>query len=208
VEDRQYEALLAAAAQRLRERDLREAAELGGAAFDGSGFILETFGRSVHVDGETLLTEPPTEMWHHLSLLQYLAAADGSRPNGEWIALADVPGGGASRGASFDREIAGLIAGRLGLHIPERIRAACEELGAEYAEDARSDLCALFRFAPNYPLRLNLWYADEEFPASGKVLVNAGVSRCLGLEVAGSVAALLVRRLCDAADEGNAPGGK
>jgi len=200
IENRQYEAMLAAAAERLRGRDLQDIADRAGMTFDGRAIALESFGQSLRIDGETFRIEPALDMWRHLSLLQYLAGVDDSRPTEDWLALCDVPGDGVSRGASFDREIDELIANRLGRHSPERIRAACDAMGAEYGRDNRVDLRAVFRFAPNYPLLLNLWFADEEFPASGKVLVNGGVSRCLGLEAAGSVAVLLVRGLCEACE--------
>lgn len=200
TDNRQYDMLLCAAVERLRGQDLREIAARIGAEYDGAGIALECFGTRLHVDGETFRAEPAMDMWLHLALLQYLASADGSLPGDSWISLADVPGGGASRGASFDREIDSLIAEKLGKRGPEAIRAACGALGAGFREDARSDLSAVFRFAPNYPLRLNLWFADDEFPASGKVLVNAGVCRCLELEVAGTVAVTLVRMLCEEAN--------
>ena len=50
---------------------------------------------------------------------------------------------------------------------------------------------------PRFPLRLNLWLADEEFPASGKVLVNDGVKHCLGTEATGTIGMLLIQKVCD-----------
>ena len=196
-ENWQYEELMAAAVARLREREPGEIAARAGLELSGTDIAMDSFGQRLRVNAATFAIDPALEMWHVLCLLQYLASVDGSHPTDEWIALANLPEGGVSRGASFDREIDGLIAERLGKHAPEDIRGAFEALGATFREDSRADLCAEFRFAPNYPLLLNLWYADDEFPASGKVLVNGGVRRCLGLEAAGTAAVLLARRLCE-----------
>ena len=45
-----------------------------------------------------------------------------------------------------------------------------------------------------------MWFADDEFPASGRILVDGSVSLFLGTEANGTVASLLVQMLCDAAD--------
>ena len=44
---------------------------------------------------------------------------------------------------------------------------------------------------------LNLWYSDDEFPASGKVLINSGVQAHLGVEAAGTLATVLVIKMID-----------
>ena len=85
---------------------------------------------------------------------------------------------------------------------PETLERACRDLGGVLREPGRSDLSAEFRFMPRYPLRLELWYADEEFPASGKLLVNDGVKTQLGLEAAGTLGVLLLRRLIRRCGEG------
>ena len=101
------------------------------------------------------------------------------------------------RGASFDREIDNMIANRLGENPPKHIHAACERLEAVFHDHSHADLCADFYFLPYFPLRLNLWFADDEFPASGKLLINDGVKHCLGTEAIGTVGALLIQKLCE-----------
>ena len=209
AEHRQYERLLAAAAERLRAVGLDAAAVRAGLERDADGGLrFETLGQAVRLDPETLEIAPPIDMWHHLCVLQYLAGTSGASgvagttgetgagPSDRWLGLSELPGGGTSRGASFDREIDGMIANRLGGRSEAAIRGACEKLGAAFVRDARADVCADFRFMPRWPLRLSLWLADDEFSASGKVRVNAGVAGCLGLEAAGTAAEILAARLC------------
>lgn len=202
-DNRQYREMLNAAVRRMQDVDLLAAAARSGLRCDPATerVTLETFGRVTHIDAATLLPDPPVEMWLHLAILQYLESSDGSLPTERWIGMADLSEGGLARGTSFDREIDALIANRLGRQSPERIRAACERLGARFVDNPRADLCADFFFLPRFPLRLNLWYADDEFPASGKLLVNDGVKQCLGTEAIGTVGTLLIRGLCDACGE-------
>lgn len=195
--NRQYDEMRTAAVARLCGADPRAIAERTGMTYDANAnaLLLESFGKPVRLDCETWAAQPSLEMWHHLALLQYLDGADGDVPGADWIGLSEIAGGGQSRGASFDREIDELVARNLSGAEPERIHAACRALGGRILKDARADLSAEFDFAPCWPPRLNLWFADEEFPASAKVLVNAAVSHCLGLEAAGTVAMLLVREI-------------
>ena len=73
------------------------------------------------------------------------------------------------------------------------------QLGGHILEGGKADVSAVFRFLPRYPMLLNLWLADDEFPASGKVLINSGTGLALGLEAAGTIAINLVDELCKAA---------
>ena len=199
TENRQYQEMLDGARRRIRKIDIYEAAALAGLAYDraAGSITFVTFGSRYRLNTATLETDPPMEMWHHLAVLQYLEGVDRSRPSNVWIGMGDLCDGGLVRGASFDREIDRLIENRLGKLDPDKIMDACRTMDASFETDSPADLCAVFHFMPGYPLRLNLWYADEEFPASGKVLVNKAVQHCLGTEAIGTIAALLVNKLCD-----------
>lgn len=201
-ENRQYHEMLSAAIRRMKDVDIPAAAKRSGMTYDHSSgqIAFLSFGEKTVFDTSTLQAAAPIEMWQHLAILQYLEAADGSRPTDRWISMADLSEGGMVRGASFDREIDNIIADRLGKYPPEHIRAAFERLGAVFHEHTRADLCADFLFLPCFPLRLNLWFADDEFPASGKLLINDGVKHCLGTEAIGTVGVLLVQKLCQACE--------
>ena len=200
-ENRQYQEMLDAAIRRIQHIDLIAAAERSGLAYDrlAQSIAFMSFGERVKLDAVSLLSDLPIGMWQHLAILQYIESMDGSVPTDVWISMADLQEGGLARGASFDREIDALIAHRLGIHQPEAIRAACERLGGIPQNDSHADLCTDFYFMPRFPLRLNLWFADDEFLASGKVLVNDGVKHCLGTEAIGTVGTLLIQKVCDEA---------
>ena len=195
--NRQYGAMPAAATERLRGRDPVEIASRAGIALEGGVYRFETFGRAVKLDVGSFAAEPALEMWHHLTVLQYLDSADASRPTDRWIGMDSLADGGMVRGASFNREVDAVIAGRLSPLSEDELRRRFEALGAVWTSEAQADLCADFYFMPNYPYRLSLWLADDEFPASGKVRVNAGVRRSLGLEAVGTMAVYLVNRVAE-----------
>ena len=197
-ENRQYHEMMSAAIHRIKNVAIPEAAKRSGMAYDhASGQLsFQSFGEKIIIDTSTFQATAPIGMWQHLAILQYLEAADGCLPTDNWISMADLSEGGMVRGAGFDREIDNIIADRLGKYLPKHIHAACERLGATFHNDFHADLCADFCFLPFFPLRLNLWFADDEFPASGKLLVNNGVKHCLGTEAIGTVATLLLQKLC------------
>ena len=61
--------------------------------------------------------------------------------------------------------------------------------------DSNADLCAVFPFLPRYPVIVKMWFADEEFPASGKMLVSGGADHYLTIEDAVTVGEVMLRRL-------------
>jgi hypothetical protein len=54
----------------------------------------------------------------------------------------------------------------------------CEEMQAQFYMEWKND------------------FADDEFPATGKLLVNNGEKHCLGTEAIGTVATELIQKLC------------
>lgn len=89
------------------------------------------------------------------------------------------------------------------------IRKICKALGAEFA-DSNADLCAVFHFLPNYPVWLKIWFANEEFEASGKFYISKSADCYLTMEDAVTVGEILLSKLKaqerDKAREGNVLG--
>ena len=48
---------------------------------------------------------------------------------------------------------------------------------------------------PRYPLLVNIWFEDEEFPASGKLLLEAAADHYLTVEDAVTVGTLVLELL-------------
>lgn len=195
TEQRQFEEMAAAARETLLRRSPEEIARCCGFDWNGTEFRTESFGRPLRITWPACTLCPPQEMWHTLLILQYMAFADGGPLTGNDISLCEFRAGGTVRGTSFDRANDRRIA-ELGRCGPERICAAAAALGGERL-DGKADLSFRFHLLPRYPLVLNLWLADEEFPASGKVLSDAGTQSSLSVEGAGFASELLLRRLSE-----------
>ena len=63
---------------------------------------------------------------------------------------------------------------------------------------SNADFCARFDFAPRYPVRLKIWFADKEFPASGRLLLDESAPHYLTIEDAVTAASLILDRLTQA----------
>ena len=69
-------------------------------------------------------------------------------------------------------------------------------IGPFHESASNADFAVEFAFLPNLPVTLKLWFADEDFGASGRMLLDAGADRYLTIEDAVTVGELLLERLC------------
>lgn len=199
-ENRQYAEMFAAAAAKLANRQPGDIAGKANVRWEADRrvFAFETLGQQVHIHWPDCAAGSPLEMWHHLTVLQYLSEADGSPLAERWISLREFREGGLIRGSSFDLENDRIVRGRLGQLSIEALAEAAARLGGVPVE-GKADLSVRFSFMPNFPLALHLWLADEEFPAACKVLCNGAAEHYLKVEAAGTAAGILLRRLENAA---------
>ena len=79
----------------------------------------------------------------------------------------------------------------------EEIQKACKNLGAEFSE-TKADLCAVFPVLPRYPVTLKIWFADDEFPTSGKLFLQDNADHYLSVEDAVTVGEILLQKLSGA----------
>lgn len=205
ADNRQYQSMLSSARGKLAGRDPRELAGAAGIRWTGEAFETESFGQTFRITWPEFAFVPEPDMWQALSVLNYIAEAKGSVPSGRFLALSDFSDGGLVRGSSFDRENDRLFA-RIGTYGPDAIRRAAECLGGGVF-GGKGDLCFRFFFLPSVPMLFSLWLADEDFPASGKILFDSSAEGSLPVENAGTVAGILLQRILDrlqrsAADEG------
>jgi hypothetical protein len=200
-QSRQYQEMLNVAKKKLEERLPEEIAEKGNLNYNAYNkiFEFETFGKKVYVSYPNFEISPSLGMWHCLTILQYMDEADGYPLSGKWIGLSDFKDGGLVRGSSFDGENEQIIRRKIGKLDEATIMKAAETLGGKKISD-KADLSILFRFMPNFPVKLNLWFEDEEFPASGKVLCDQSAEHYLKIEAAGTVGGLLLQKLEEAYD--------
>lgn len=193
--DQLFSNMYQAALERLGRRDPWQIHSLSGVAFDGNGFCLESLGQSVRILYPSYDVPPGLDPWHFLSLLHYLSLANGVPLSGRQITFADHKDG-LVRGGGFDRESEKRIQRELGRLSPRELERRCQNCGG-IPVPSNADYCVRFSFAPNYPVWLKIWFADEEFPASGRMLLDASAENYLSIEDAVAVGDVIFRKLLE-----------
>ena len=196
--NRAFQEMLTAAKGWLSGRDPEELAKLAGAKWKPEEKILslQSLNQRLEVSAEDWSVRPQPEEWHHLILLHYLSIADGTQLSDEMISFGNLKDG-LIRGTKFDRTADLALARFLKDREPEQIKAVCRSLGAGF-QDSNADLCAVFPFLPRYPVVVKIWFADEEFPASGKMLVSASADHYLTVEDAVTAGEVMLGKLEEA----------
>lgn len=193
----QYQRFAEGLHERLAATGLARAARCGGGALREDGaLILRSLGREIIVSPGSFLIENSFNMWYELVLLQYLADGDGCEPMDRWMGLGNFEDGGALRGSSFDMQVREAAAEKLSDCTELQLILACRALGGVDGE-SMGDLTYDFLFAPHFPMRVQIWLADDEFPASAKVLVDGNAEHYLGIEAAGSAAVGLMQLIAE-----------
>ena len=189
----QYDSMRSVARQRIARHAPEDIARRAAVGWRDGCFLVPTLGKTVSVTLPSLALSPELDMWHALTLLHYLDLADGTPLTGRMMAFGQYRDG-MVRGGDFDRRAEQVIRRQLGRLSAAELRRRCLALGAEL-EPSNADLCARFPFLPRYPIWLRLWLADEEFPASGRMFIDAAAAHYLTVEDAVTVGDLLLERL-------------
>ena len=102
--NRQFELMRSAARQKLEGADPVRLSVLTGLCWDGRTFDAETLGIPIRISWPECQISPVLEMWHDLTILQYLANTKGTALIGKFLALSEFHSGGLAKGTSFDRD--------------------------------------------------------------------------------------------------------
>ncbi|MBP3653746.1 MAG: DUF3786 domain-containing protein [Clostridia bacterium] len=181
--------MLHAAKERLAGRNPEQIARCADVKFENGAFRFLSLGREIGVSWPDLNIAPELPHWQLLTLLHYLDLADGAPLTGR-MKLFSAYRDGMVRGSGFDREAEEVIREKLGVMPSELLQKRCLALDGEILP-SNADLCACIRFAPRYPVWLKLWFADDEFPASGRMFVDEGAEHYLTIEDAVTVGMLV-----------------
>lgn len=167
---RAFEEMRKPALARLQGKDAEVLAGNTGLDYDKNQqiFFLESLGEKVQILYPQYEITPKLNDWHHLLILHYIDMADGTPLSGQLMAFGKLPGG--------------------------MVRKACEALGAEIF-DSNADLSAVFHLFPFYPITLKLWFADEEIPGSGRLLLDRSAEHFLSVEDAVTAGFLVLEGL-------------
>lgn len=190
MENRQFARMMQTAQERLLRHVPEEISEKAGVRYENGVFWVRTLGRRVEIQWPAGKITPPVSKWHALTLLHYLDLADGTPLSGRTITFSQYKDG-LVRGGGLDRNTELIVRRDLGVLPREELARRCETLGAELLP-SNADFCARFDFAPRYPVWLKVWFADEEFPASGRLLVDESAPNYLTIEDAVTVGSLIL----------------
>ena len=191
----QMELMLRSAKERLYAMDVAEIQRNSGIRIEEDAMVIESMGQEYRLSLDKLDFDRALEMWHHLTLLQYLFTADGTPLRHRWIALPDMPGG-LSRGYGFDKDIALMFERSFNDMTSEEFkRLACRIGSVESGH--RADASIVVQYAPRFPILVNFWESDDEFPCSGKVFVDANAHHYIAIEAAGGACSAVIQRLIE-----------
>lgn len=193
--NRAYELMFQAAREKLAEREPADIAEKTGAVWhpEESVLTLDALGQSVRISVPDYRSEPVLENWQYLVILHYLASGDGTRPTGNVMAVKDMKDG-LIRGTKFEFTAKNSFARILKGKEPDQIQAACEALGGR-PYSGRGDLCVELPFLPYFPVKLEIWLADDEFEASAQLFLDETADHYLTIEDGVTVGEIVIRRL-------------
>lgn len=189
MKNQMFEEMEKAALGWLENRDPTEIACKANVDFDGRAFHFTSLGRPVTVTYPDYKISPKLHHWHHLIVLHYLNLANGMPLTGEMITFGQYKSG-MVRGGDFDRR-AELLFRRME---PESLKERCIALGG-VEKSTGADLCMELPFLPNYPVTVNFWQADEDFLASGRLMVDASAPHYLTIEDGVTVGELILEAL-------------
>ncbi len=184
-----FNEMMKAARSWLSQRNPEDIGEKAGVEYKDGTFYLMSLGVAVRVSYPDWKITPKLDPWHQLGILHYLHLADGTPLTGNLITFAQQKDG-MVRGGGFDRKVEAAVR-QLDL---AALQARCAALAGQEKESG-ADYCVVLPVLPRYPVTLNYWAADEEFPASGRLLLDSSAEHYLTIEDSVMVGELLLERL-------------
>ena len=159
-----------AALARLEGRDPEEIARNAGIRYDEEmqAFHIRTMGLDVTISYPDYHFSPELPGWYRLVILHYLDLADGFPLTGKEIPFGQMKSG-MVRGGGIDRKCE-LAIQKLKDLSEDSLTKICESFGTERIA-SNADAAWRIPFLPQFPVTLKIWLADEDFPASGRLLL-------------------------------------
>ncbi len=116
---------------------------------------------------------------------------------GQWCTVGNFVVTGVTNTETFTRKYAKLFDGRL-----EELKAACESLsGTQQPRMAGADLTCKFQVTPFFPVLLQFWEGDEEFPPRLLILWDQNAHKFMHFETTFYLQGDLLERLKSVSDE-------
>ena len=196
--DRTYQNMLAAAKERLQGKNPYKIAEIGKIIYDENShqYRVSSLGKELIITYPDYECTEKLDSWCHLVILHYMDLADGTELSGDLISFGSLKDG-MIRGTKFDHTVEIDLQKILSDKNETSIESSLKALGGKQKK-SRADLCMEIPFLPMYPITVNIWFADDEYPASGKILLDESADCYLTVEDAVTVGGLVLERIAEA----------
>lgn len=199
--NRAFNEMYIAARKRLENKSPVDIAKNTGVEFceETSTFKIKSLDKIIELTYPSYEPKEKLEDWHALILLHYLDIGDGRPVSFKAVHFGELKDG-LIRGVRFDKTVEMELSRFLANKKPEEVIKVCKSLGGEVV-NSKFDLCVVFYLFPHYPVTLNVWFADEEFEAVGKMLVDRSSDNYLTIEDSVLVGELMLRRILQRYEE-------
>lgn len=185
-----FEEMLAPAKRWLSTKDPAQIAASTGAIYENGSLHLPTLGIPVTVTVPEWDVSPQLPGWHHLVLLHYLNLADGTPATRTPVSFSQLKDG-LVRGTGFDRRCEQALSQFLAGKTEKEVLSRCLALGGKVVP-GRGDVTVELPVFPRYPVTLSIYFADEEFPATGRMMVDSSADHYLTIEDAVTVGEIIL----------------
>lgn len=191
--NRAFNEMYIAARKRLENKSPIDIAKKAGVVFceDTSTLKVKSLDKIIELDYPSYESKEKLEEWYTLILLHYLDLADGTPVSSKAINFGELKDG-LIRGVRFEKTMEIELSRFLENKDPQQVINVCKSLYAELIP-SKFDLCAVFHLFPNYPVTLNVWFADDEFEAVGRMLVDKSSDNYLTIEDAVVVGEVMLK---------------
>lgn len=159
IKHRQLQTMLEPIRKQLKQYSPKTLCKNTMASFDENeqNFCLPSMGTDIFIHYPDFAIKQELDMWHHLTLLQYLDTADGTPLSGQWISLQQMPGG-VTRGRGFDKDIETMFDRYFSNITAAEFLARCLQLGGKELR-GRADVEVVIPIIPiPMPIAYNLSY--------------------------------------------------
>ncbi len=179
----------------LENKKPKEIAKRAGVIYsvEKQEFLIESLGKTYTLTYPDYKCKEDIFTWQYLTILHYLNMADGTPVAGEESTMSQMPAG-LVRGTKFDQAAASVLEDFVKGHSETEIHSIFEELGGKFL-DGKADLSVRLPYLPNIPLTINIWFPDEEFPPSARLLVDKSIEHYLTIEDAVAVGECILKLL-------------
>jgi len=184
----------------LAGRNPHEIAENAGVCYDADRqvFSFSSMGTDLTVSYPDYRVTPQISEWHHLLILHYLHLADGTALTGREISFSRM-NAGLIRGGGIDRKCEEAILSMKDLD-ERKLAELCSRVGGVQI-CSNADVAYRIPFLPRFPVTLKVWLPDEEFPASGRLMLDSSADHYFTIEDAVTVAEIIIERLTAPAEQ-------